>query len=273
MWRLTIIIFLSVILLAGSTARAGVAFGMADADGQCAETPPISVRNPSVSVPPIQRLDTGRPQVTINFDDVTAPCNFYGTTALRDHYLSYGVTFEGLAEFDGGGILNECGNFGVTGYSAPNFLAFNDTSLFSDGGYAQDPEIIRFDPVVNTVSMNAGSSAGGVLTLIVYNASGTPLDQQNMVLTSILQSIQVSSYAIAFVTVEHTPVSEYHFVIDDLNFDNCTTLTFDDLPDGTTVETSYPGVAFSPGWIVWDSSGSSDYPPHSSPNVIYSACH
>src|SRR5215211_3584187 len=58
----------------------------------------------------------------IDFDDVTAPCRFDHTTALRNYH---GVRFTGASPDNGGAILDECANFGVTGYSPPNFLAFN----------------------------------------------------------------------------------------------------------------------------------------------------
>src|SRR5690349_7611160 len=64
---------------------------------------------------------------TINFDDATtAPCFFFETSPLTTRYTaSLGVTFAGPAPGKGGAILDECGSFGVTGYSPKKFLAFN----------------------------------------------------------------------------------------------------------------------------------------------------
>ena len=47
------------------------------------------------------------------------------TVALTGEYDSLGVTFAGPGGFDGGAILDECSGFGISGYSPPNFLAFN----------------------------------------------------------------------------------------------------------------------------------------------------
>lgn len=64
-----------------------------------------------------------------------------------------GVVFEGPAPLDGGGILNQGGNFGVNARSGTDFLAFNRNSLFSDGGTPRDPENLLFDSFVNEVSI------------------------------------------------------------------------------------------------------------------------
>src|SRR3954453_23286232 len=71
----------------------------------------------------------GTPGSVVNFDDVNAPCNFADTVALRRYH---GVSFKGSPKtLDGGAILNECSNFAVTGYSPPNFLAFNCNASLS----------------------------------------------------------------------------------------------------------------------------------------------
>src|SRR3989442_10671994 len=53
--------------------------------------------------------------VSINFDDVSAPCTFHQTVALTTQYSSQGVKFSGPGAHNGGGVLNACGNFGVSG--------------------------------------------------------------------------------------------------------------------------------------------------------------
>jgi len=45
--------------------------------------------------------------------------------------------------------------------------------------------------------------------------------------------------------------------------------TFDDLSNGSSIGSSYPGVVFSPGWTVGNSVGNPYYPPHSDPHVAY----
>lgn len=49
-----------------------------------------------------------------------------------------------------------------------------------------------------------------------------------------------------------------------------TLIGFDDLMSGSPIGNHYSGVTFSPGWMVWDSTGNPDYPPHSIPNIAYS---
>ena len=80
----------------------------------------------------------------IDFDGGTEPCSFNQTTALRAELAAQGVTFDGPGgALDGGGILDECSNFSVTGHSAPNFLAFNSGGNYLGGGTAIDPKPSR----------------------------------------------------------------------------------------------------------------------------------
>ncbi|MHA1447161.1 MAG: hypothetical protein ACTSSN_10740, partial [Candidatus Heimdallarchaeaceae archaeon] len=47
-------------------------------------------------------------------------------------------------------------------------------------------------------------------------------------------------------------------------------IDFDDLADSVNVLSNYDDVTFTAGYITWDSTSSSLYPPLSSPNVAYS---
>src|SRR5438552_522217 len=91
----------------------------------------------------------------INFDDLAAPTGFISTTRLTNRYQSLGVIFEGPGGLDGGAVLNENSSFGVSGYSRPNFLAFNTNVMMSDGGLARGPETIRFTPSASFVRLLA----------------------------------------------------------------------------------------------------------------------
>jgi hypothetical protein len=53
-------------------------------------------------------------------------------------------------------------------------------------------------------------------------------------------------------------------------FPGGTEINFDDKGDGNPIGTSYPGVDFSPGYTIWNSSGHINYPPESGENVAYS---
>ncbi|HEX9312589.1 MAG TPA: hypothetical protein VGA30_07175 [Actinomycetota bacterium] len=130
--------------------------------------------------------------VSINFDDVTAPCAFNQTVALTNEYSSQGVLFRGPGPMDGGGILNECGNFGVSGYSAPNFLAFNSAAFFLDGGIPRGPELIIFTSgLMSHVQINVGSSQGGLLRLQAYNSSKQLIASSMITMSSALATVSV----------------------------------------------------------------------------------
>src|SRR5687767_154358 len=82
--------------------------------------------------------------MTIDFDNVTAPCAFTETEPLTAQYATQGVTFSGPDAQSGGAILNECSGFPVTRYIAPNFLAFNTTVAYPPSGIAHGPETVTF---------------------------------------------------------------------------------------------------------------------------------
>jgi hypothetical protein len=102
----------------------------------------------------------------INFDTdangnpISAPCLFIETTRLTELYAPLGVHFSGPGGNNGGAILNECGNFGVSALSGSNFLAFNRDTTLSDGGVPTDPETISFDMLLTSFSIFAASGSG-----------------------------------------------------------------------------------------------------------------
>lgn len=117
----------------------------------------------------------------LNFDDVQAPCTFAQTSALQSYH---GVTFAGDVPRNGGGILNECGNFGVSGYSPPNFLAFNCGSSYMDGGVPKLPETITFPRKFHvSLKVGSGSDAGKTLTITGRRES------HDVTLTSAMQTV------------------------------------------------------------------------------------
>ena len=152
----------------------------------------------------------------INFDDVSAPCAFGDAVALRDEYAGLGVHFRGNAPLNGGGILNECGNFGVTGYSPPNFLAFNVIAQFSDGGIPTPPESIFFDNTVGGVRIKAGAVNGGTLKMTAFNANHQVVGSKTVTLTPALQTVTIVGQDIKGVVINTQGVSD--FVIDDLQW-------------------------------------------------------
>lgn len=155
---------------------------------------------------------------SINFDDVEAPCNFLDTQALRNEYAALGVHFRGNDALNGGGILNECGNFGVTGYSAPNFLAFNPAAHYGDGGIPATPEYIVFDNTVRGVRLKAGAPSGGTLRVIAYDVNRHPLGSKTLAMTPDLQTITIVAQGIKAVVIKAQLDPDDFFVVDDLEW-------------------------------------------------------
>ena len=153
----------------------------------------------------------------IHFDDISAPCAFVQTQRLTSEYAALGVIFEGPGGNDGGAILHECGNFGVSGHSRPNFLAFNDHAHLSDGGVPRGPETMHFAPPVSTVQISAarGHSSGGTVSLHAYDGSNALVDSATITLSFTLTPVAVSGSGIVRVVVSSTSSV---FVLDDLAF-------------------------------------------------------
>lgn len=156
----------------------------------------------------------------VDFDDVTAPCAFYQTAPLRDHYLARGVRFSGLSPAAGGAILNWCGSFDVTGYSGANFLAFNAFSPYGEpfGPTAAPPEFLDFTLPVAAVSVRVGTGdpayVGGTALLRGFDGANALVASKSLVIGPALQLLSVSAPGIVRVEVD----GPYIMVVDDLRF-------------------------------------------------------
>jgi hypothetical protein len=107
----------------------------------------------------------------VNYDNVTAPCDFVNTAPLGK---LMGVKFKGK-KHGGGAILNQCGNFGIANFSAPNFLAFNCHDTYpTTGGKASLPETMSFGKTDIQVgaTLNVFSTEGHSMRVTIYNAAG-----------------------------------------------------------------------------------------------------
>ena len=154
--------------------------------------------------------------IVINFDDAVAPCLFMDTTALRAQYAGLGVLFMGPAVNDGGGVVDQCGSWGVSGHSPPNFLGFNQDAHFSDGGIPRPPEIITFTNGASYVQVNAGSGAGAgqLVTMEAFDAAGNSLGSDSLTLAPTLDTLSITANRIAYIVIN----SPAYFVLDDLAF-------------------------------------------------------
>lgn len=166
------------------------------------------------------RIEAGppRPPVTINFDDAVAPSNFNSTVRLTNRYGVLGVTFAGPGANDGGVILSAGSNYGVTGYSRPNCLAFQEDSKLLDKGVPRGPETLVFSPPVSHVALSAATDLAHVgcrLTLDAFGVEGYVLDTKTVALTTVLTPVAVAASGITRVVVASTAQA---FVLDDLTF-------------------------------------------------------
>ena len=151
----------------------------------------------------------------INFDDLTAPCLFVDSPGpLTSHYSSLGVNFSGPAQGSGGFILNECSNFGVTGHSAPNFLAFNTEIRLPNGGIPAGPETIVFADSVASVQINVGQTDAGTITLACFTGS-SPAGTSTVIGKASLTTLSVSGPGITSCTLSFSGTA---LVADDLAF-------------------------------------------------------
>jgi hypothetical protein len=151
----------------------------------------------------------------IDFDDSTEPCLFVQTTALRTKYASVGVNFDGPANLDGGAILDECGNFGVSGHSSPNFLAFANGGTLMNGGTPRGPETIRFDSEVSWVEILAGHSSSGTIKMEAFDVGGSSLASTSIVGAAALAPLTVRANGIRRVVISY---SGSLCVLDDLSW-------------------------------------------------------
>lgn len=162
--------------------------------------------SPPPAPPPVPTLTPPPTAAIVNFDDVTAPCIFASSTGpLTSHYAANGVTFSGPTPTSGGVILNQCGNFSVSGHSPPNFLAFNIGAgpVLPGGGIATGPETITFARPVQFVQIDVGSTAAGTITLSCF-AGPTLIGTATTTGASTLANLSVQGSAITRCTLVFT---------------------------------------------------------------------
>ena len=156
-------------------------------------------------------------EVFIDFDDHDVGSNWGAIQVLHDFYEDLGVNFRGNNDANGGGVINEGGNFGVNGHSSPNFLAFNTGGRYPNGGTASPPEYIIFDDPVDLVTILAGAPNGGQITMTAYNSDDEEIADTDLNMQARMQEMTIEQSGIAYVLIE-TGVAV--FVLDDLLFAN-----------------------------------------------------
>jgi hypothetical protein len=159
--------------------------------------------------------------VAINFDDTTVTGSFSSSRPLRGEYEDRGVTFAGPTANNGGAIIDYSGNFNVTGFSTPNFFAFNTGASFSIGGVPAGPETLSFSPPVRAIRMMAGAVNAGTITLQALNVNGSFLAGDTVTGQSALQLLEVygNMSGEAIICRAVIAFTGTVLVIDDLSFD------------------------------------------------------
>lgn len=149
------------------------------------------------------KLSSGDCDIEIDFDEVSAPCGFATTSALRERYADLGVHFEGPEGNDGGAILNECAGFGITGHSSPCLLGFNSSAELAGGALARGPETVRFDETIVFFAASFGTGLSGTATLTAYSGENE-VDEISAPVGEAIVRLQVMGKNITHVTFDCT---------------------------------------------------------------------
>jgi Secretion system C-terminal sorting domain len=190
-------------------------------NGVPSDTPPVETSNSSELPDPGPVVD----EEFIDFDDVVAPGLFNDQIALTNEYAAQGVIFAGMGE-----VLDESGNFSITNYSSPNFLAF------STGAGVPGPEMMYFDPPITSVSIYGGHGSSSTVTMTAFDVTGAPIGTTSIFGGSALQELTLTVNGIVAVELSFAGTV---CCFDDLWFDgDPEPVSFDlfpmvtDIPDG-----------------------------------------
>ena len=207
MKTLVLILTFAALMFSSAVAEAGIVEGV------------VSPGAIPLEPPPVVEVDRALTHVWIDFDDVLAPCVFADTGPLRDEYLGLGVSFSGPGSADGLALLDECGGFGVSGYSTPNFLAANCNSEMLNGGTPWGPETLTFTQTIVSCSALVGSNSGQgeTLSMEAYDIGGGLVASDTVVLAPEMQMLGVAGAGIKTVVVGS--IQPCVWVLDDLGFD------------------------------------------------------
>ena len=168
--------------------------------------------NGPVVAPPTGQEASG----LVNFDGAAAPCLFQDTTRLT---ALGGAAFSGTGgPTNGGAVLDACSNFGVTGYSAPNFLAFNCSTTMADGGIPKLPEIIRLPAASDAVSLSVGDAASAGKTLKIAGLGPQGIQVLSVTIGSAMQTVRFTKPVKTIILLPGRSDPICTLVVDNLNF-------------------------------------------------------
>lgn len=137
---------------------------------------------------------------SMNFDP---PCLFANTLPLMGAPYMDPATQSVIIDGEGA-VLNECSNFGVSGYSAPNFLAWNCSTANNDGTVPALPLEMKFSRPIASLSIKVASSAnaGSTARLRLFNAAHVQTGIVNVALTPATQTLSLARAGTRYMRLE-----------------------------------------------------------------------
>ena len=129
--------------------------------------------------------------VHIDFDEQNPGCGWGEDIPPSTIYQSeFGITFG-----NGPSLINECGNFGVSGHSSPVFIGNNYNNTPGD-------LLISFDNIVSKVQINAGTNSGTTFQMIGYDENNNQIVQSDVLNgINVLTPISVTANGIKSIRV------------------------------------------------------------------------
>ena len=107
--------------------------------------------------------------IHLNFDEQNPGCGWGEDIPPSTIYQSeFGITFG-----DGPSLINECGNFGVSGHSSPVFIGNNYNNTPGD-------LLITFDNIVFKVQINAGTNSETTFQMLGYDENNNQIVQSTV---------------------------------------------------------------------------------------------
>ncbi len=177
----------------------------------------------------------------VNFDDKSAPSAFDAAVSLRREYVGDGFELRSATNsniVDGGAILSELGKVAagldVTGYSAPNFLAVNESKFLSSGGVPKFPVYLQFFPPIRYFRFLVADPDGATVTVKASYFGGPPVFEQQVQVTSVMKPVELAvDDAITFIEITSTGTK---LALDDLEYMvDGTKIDFDDYTNSPTL--------------------------------------
>ena len=181
--------------------------------------------NQNEHIPSIDR-NSDEFDIHLNFDEQNPGCSWGSDIPPSTVYQSeFGITFS-----NGPSLINECGNFGVSGHSSPVFIGNNHNNTPGD-------LLISFDNIVSKVQINAGTNSGTTFQMIGYDENNNQIVQSAVLNgTNVLTPISVTANGIKSIRVVTSGGDV--FVYDDLKIK---TGSYQD-PDSENYSLSFDGI-------------------------------